>query len=240
MAITLIGVSGVGWAQSKAMGDVAEIVDKMVKSEAAQLQKLQRYRMTRTYRLKSGDGSKDVQMLARVVYNGETGKSIQVLEARGTEGLYRRALQKVLDAEVKTSHEDGRGATHLGPENYSFRLIGTEVREGRNCYALQLLPKRRSKYLLDGKAWVATDDYGLVALEGRPAASLSFWVGKPFITQVFEKVGDIWLLSRNHSEVDARIIGKIALTIETQDVEMGGTKVEMATRHRGSGGVVVD
>ncbi len=79
-----------------------------------------------------------------------------------------------------------------------------------------------------------------MALEGRPAASVSFWVGKPLITQSFEKVGDFWLLSRNHSEVDAKIVGRIALNIDTRDVEMGGTKVELATRRKGPHGVVLD
>ncbi len=107
-------------AQHSAVPAVDDIVDKMVKSEDCQLKKLQHYRMTRTYQLKSADGSKDVQMLTRVSYDGTKGKSIQVLEERGTEGLYRRALRKVLEAEVRTSHTDGRDETRIAPENYTL------------------------------------------------------------------------------------------------------------------------
>ncbi len=238
--LIVCGMLATASAQPPPATDVAEVVDRMVKSEICQLKKLQRYRMTRTYQLRSADGSKDVQMLARVTYDGSTGKTIQVVEERGSEGLYRRALQKIMEAEVRTSHEDGREDTRLGPENYNFKLIGTAVREGQKCYVLQLVPKRKTKYLLDGKAWVSVDDFGLVALEGRPAASISFWVGKPLITQCFQKVGEFWLLASNHSEVDAKVVGRIALNIETRDIETDGTKVELAARHHDGRALAID
>lgn len=217
-----------------------QIAAKMADFEAVQLKNLQHYRMTRTYGLKSADGTKDVQITALVNYDIATGKSIKILEERGSEGLFRRGLRKVIEAEIRTSHQDGREETRLSADNYNFRFVGTEVRDGRKCYILQLLPKRKNKYLLEGKAWIDAGDFGLVALEGRPAASVSFWVGKPFISQSFEKIGDFWLLSRNQSVVDAKLVGRIALSIETSAVEMGGTKVELAARPRSSRNQSVD
>ena len=79
-----------------------DIVEKMVQSENAQDKNLRQYRMFRTYQLRNDDGSKVVKMLARVDYDNASGKKIEVLEEEGSEGLFRRALRKVLEAEVRT------------------------------------------------------------------------------------------------------------------------------------------
>ncbi len=216
-----------------------QIVSRMVQVELAQEKNLQHYRMIRTYTLNNADGSKPVELLAQVVFDGESGKSIQVIEERGSDGMFRRALHKVLEAEIRTSNKDGKKEARITPDNYSFHLNGTEMRDGRRCFVLQLTPKRKSKYLVDGRAWVDAEDYALVGLEGRSAASVSFWVGKPYITQSYEKIGDFWLMASNHSVADAKFVGRIALTIETRDVEMGGTKVVLAHRHHASAANIV-
>jgi hypothetical protein len=208
-----------------------DIVEKMVQAESAQDKNLRQYRMFRMYHLRNNDGSKDVKMLARVDYDNTSGKTFEVLEEQGSEGLFRRALRKVLEAEVRTSRDDGRNETALTAANYHFRLTGSETRDGHRCYVLQLVPKHKSRYLIDGRAWVNAEDYGLVAIEGHPSASVSFWVGKPFISQSFEKVGDYWLLARNRSVVDAKLVGRIELQFETRDVEVDGTKVALMQRH---------
>lgn len=207
---------------------VDEVASRMLKAELAQEKNLQHYRSRRMYQLTNDDGSKSVQMVAQVDYDSNLGKSIKVIEERGAEGMFRRALRKVIEAEMKASLGAGRDETRLSPENYAFRMLNTEVRNGRKCYVLELQPKRKSKFLLDGKAWIDAEDYALVALEGRPSASVSFWVGKPYISQSFEKVGDYWLLVSNHSVADAKLVGRIALSISTSAFEMDGTKIAVA------------
>jgi hypothetical protein len=231
---TIFAQAGEDHSQAVDDRQTMDIVEKMVQSENTQDKHLRQYRMSRTYRLRSEDGAKDVKMLARVDYDSVSGKRIQVLEEEGSEGLFRRALRKVLEAEVRTSHQDGRAETALTPDNYHFHLAGSETHDGHRCYVLQLVPKRKSKYLIEGRAWVSAEDYGLVAIEGRPSASVSFWVGKPLISQSFEKVGDYWLLAQNRSVVDAKLVGRIELRFETRDVEVGGTKVALMQRHNHS------
>jgi hypothetical protein len=63
-------------------------------------------------------------------------------------------------------------------------------------------------------------DSQLVRMEGRTAASMSFWVGKPYVVYDFQKVGCYWLAARNHSMADARFIGTTQLTIEVQGYEL--------------------
>lgn len=208
-----------------------EIVDRMMQVEIAQEKNAPYYRSTRSYRLQNADGSKAVEMVVQVDYNGDSGKTIRVVDQRGAEGMFRRALAKVIEAEVRTSDKDQRDRTRLSPKNYTFQLAGTEVREGRRCFVLQLHPKRLSKFLIDGRAWIDAQDFGLNALEGRTAASVSFWVGKPFISQSYAKVRGIRLLARNRSVADAKLVGRMSLTIETNNVEVGGEKIALVRPH---------
>ena len=46
----------------------------------------------------------------------------------------------------------------------------------RDCYLLELMPKRRDKYLFIGKAWIDKEDLGIARMEGEPVRSPSFWV----------------------------------------------------------------
>ena len=97
---------------------------------------------------------------------------------------------------------------------------------------LSLVPKRNSKYLIQGKAWVDSAEFGLVRIEGYPTESLSFWVGKPFIVQEFDNVGGHWLLRSNKSIVDAKIIGRIELTVSSKTYAMGTAALAEAAESR--------
>jgi hypothetical protein len=221
IALGLVAICGAA-ARSTSDLTAEEIVHKMLASEAQQQKNLPRYRTMREYRLTNADGSKNVEVLARISYDRAGKKRIDVIEERGSEGLFRRAIRKVLDTELKASRE-GRSEIQISPENYDFKLIGMENRN----YVLDLLPKRKSKYLMDGRMWVDAQDFAISRIKGRPSANISFWVGKPLITQSFQKVGDVWLLAHNESVTTAKIVGRVTFTMETLEVESGGTKLAM-------------
>ena len=83
-----------------------------------------------------------------------------------------------------------------------------------------LNPVRKDKYLIQGRAWVDMEDYGVVHIEGRPADSVPFWIGKPVITQDFEKLSGFWFASRRHSVMNGFLIGPSGLTVEYSDYQI--------------------
>lgn len=220
-------VSSVALGQAGPSLSATEVVCRMLRSEQEQEKNLQHYRMVREYRLNNEDGSKAVKLVANVSYDGAAAKSIEVVQESGSEGIFRKVLKKVVETEVRASREEGRREMRLSPENYNFKLLGSEDRDGRPAYVLQLLPKRKSKFLIDGRLWVDAQEFAIVRVEGRPAASLSFWVGKPDITQSFQKVGDVWLMSRNESLTRAKLIGKVTFVMETREVQNAASKIAL-------------
>ncbi len=210
--------------------DTAVIVSRLVRAQTATDKRMRDVHAERSYVLKNADGTKKTEFSVRVTYGANAEETIEVLEERGSGGILGFALRKVIEGEEKATRED-YSKVRLVPENYDFEYVSSEIKNGRRCYALNLKPKRNSKYLIEGRAWVDATDYGLVAIEGHTAAKISLWAGKSYIRQSFQKIGDVWVLSGNKSVVDAKIVGQIDLTIQTHNVEFPGARVATMLRH---------
>jgi hypothetical protein len=207
-----------------------EIMQRLWAAECARERSLREYSVTRRYAVENEKGTRTAEATAKIDFHADRGKTYQILNENGSDFMFRRAIRKVLDGEVDTSKND-RADIRLTTENYAFQLLGTEQKDGRQCYIIDLHPKRKSKYLIDGRIWVDTSEFALVRLKGRPAASLSFWVGKPLIVQTYQKVGDYWLLSTTKSIADCRFIGKAEMNIEASDFDFPGVpRVTVARR----------
>ena len=202
-----------------------QIVDRVAKADDRRRDLLLEYTATRRYLLHNPRMKHDAEMLVRVNYRKGQGKFFQVLASGGAEGISRRVFDKLLTGEAEGSHKNNVDR-NLSSQNYEFRLIGWEVREEHRCYVLELTPKTKSKYLLNGKAWIDAEDFAVVRIEGRPSASLSFWVGKPYIVQEFQKLGDFWMASRNLSHSETRLLGTSDLTIESSAYRVNGAGSE--------------
>ena len=201
------------------------IIDKMGKSENLRRSHLKELWGSRRYTLRNERWNKNAEMQVEVQYRKGQGKSFQVLASTGSEDIQNRVFQKLLDTEVEASKSTDPDPSQLSNANYRFKMIGEEVHNGRRCHVVQMFPRKKSKFLIDGKAWVDAEDYALVRMEGRPSASLSFWVGRPYIVQEFAKVGEQWVASSNHSIADSRLFGRTELQIEyaRYNVNGGGT-----------------
>ena len=213
---------------------LGEIVNRMIQAEGENRERLDQYSVTRKYQLRNGTNRR-AEMEVRVDYRRGEGKSFEVLSSEG-EGVGGHVLRRLLETEAELSRQGDYRPSRLSPENYSFRLLGTETRGHRLCYVLELTPLRKSKYLLAGKAWVDAKEFAIVHVEGQSAASVSFWVGKPFIVLDFEKVGNFWLASHNFSHADCKLIGSTDLTIEYSpyQVQSFGERAEVRRHPRHS------
>jgi len=203
----------------------------MERAECERLAQLPQYSDIRRYKFSSERFKKSSsEMLVRSKHYAGQGTDFEVLSSQGADGISSRIFRHVMDAEREAG---GHGENRVDSSNYNFELLGTESINGRDCYKLKLLPKKKSKFLLEGAAWIDRQDFGFVRIAGQPAASVSFWVSRPAITIDFEKVGQLWLVARNRSLAQARFLGHSELTIEYSGYTLANG-ADVATRRYAS------
>ena len=106
--------------------------------------------------------------------------------------------------------------------NYEFKLLGEQDIGPYHCLVAEAVPKRKDKYLFEGRVWIDAEDYAIVRIAGRPAKSLSFWITRADFVRQYQKIGDFWLPARDETIVHVRLYGKKILTIDHRDYAING------------------
>jgi Outer membrane lipoprotein-sorting protein len=193
----------------------------MLERDAQRQAQLRGYTAIRHY--SAVNGQHKAEMTVKVVCADDGAKQFSILSEDGSHAIRRFVFYKMLKEEADGSRRENRNATSITPANYEFQLTGSDVVDGRPTYVLQLTPKGKNKYLVEGKIWVDAADYSIVQIEGRPAHNLSFWTRSVHFVYKYQKVGPFWLASRSHSVNDIRFFGPSELTIENSDYRLNTT-----------------
>jgi hypothetical protein len=219
-------------SQSEPLGTI-RLVSQVNEAETRRESDVRKIVSTRRYIMSNKRWEKDAVMDVQMTYEYGAGKSFRILSMTNTGGLQKRAFEKILESEVEASKkglEMEEGA--ITPANYEFTPIGSEMLNGRQCLVLALKPKHSSKYLLNGKAWIDVKEHAIVRVEGRTSRSVSFWIGKPYIAQTFQKVNDVWVSASNRSVSDVKFLGRTELSVDFTDYQIVHGDREIArTRH---------
>ena len=176
------------------------IVTRMVDRAMKQQSELQGYSAIRRYTIRNRHLSHDAVITVLLVYGAGEGKHFVIVHEEGGSGIVRHVLLSVLKEEEELSRERVP-RSGITKSNYRFALLGKQVQDGRMCYKLKLIPRRKSKYLIAGDLWVDAEGFAIVCLEGRSSGSVSFWVGRPSVVQHFRPVNGFWC----PREVDRRL-----------------------------------
>jgi len=141
-------------------------------------------------------------------------KNFVVVKEEGSKLLLNRVIRKALESEQEAAGEEMRRHSELTEANYDFQFLARDEAEGRAFFVLQASPKRKDKYLFDGKIWIDCADYAIARMEGQPAKNPSFWITSATISHFNRSVNGIWLPSRNESTSKVRFGGRAVLTID--------------------------
>ena len=194
-----------------------EVVGRMLLMDKLRSSELQRYQAHRRYIVDNERFGKHAEMEFREQYSYPGYKTFDLLSEKGTGYIRHKVIQKMVDAELDSVTDQNRDQTKVTPENYEFRLLGIEEQQGRPCYVMQVSPKKRKKYLIEGRIWVDQQDFAIVRMEGKPAKNPSFWTRNVHFIRHYKKHGPFWLTDLLESESSVWIAGKSTLRIEYSD-----------------------
>jgi hypothetical protein len=199
---------------------IEQILHHMDEHEKAMADALTGYTCLRRYSLDNRRFHKKAELSVRMTYTSPGHKSFEILTETGATVLRHKVLKPMLEAETEAGRDEVRPHTRMAAANYTFKLLGTPVLEGRPSYLLQVVPKTRNKFLIRGRIWIDAQDFGIMRVEAQPAQSPSMLIYNTHVIQQSMRFGEAWLPLFNHSNTDSFLFGHTDVTIDSWDYKM--------------------
>ena len=175
------------------------------------------YSVLRTYQVIDLKGKVHAEEVGRMEFLAPDKKTFTVDSEAGSGLVRHMALNALIKSEIETAAGREHHDSAISADNYSLDLLG-EQRVGQyRCFVAEVRPKRKDKYLFEGKLWIDVDDYSVVRIEGHPAKKLSFWIERADFVRQYQKIDGFWLPQKDQTLVQVRLYGKKVLTIDHRD-----------------------
>ena len=175
------------------------------------------YRVLRTYRVIDVRGKVHAEEVGRMEFLAPDKKAFTVDSESGSSVVRHMALNPLIKSEIETAAGKEHHDSAISADNYSLNLFGEQQVGPYHCFVAEVRPKRKDKYLFEGKLWIDTEDYSVVRIEGHPAKQLSFWIQRVDFVRQYQKVDEFWLPRKDQTLVQVRLYGKKVLTIDHWD-----------------------
>lgn len=190
------------------------------KAQLAREENVTGYTVTETYKLRNSRFSEPAEMVVNVTYAKGAGKTYKVVSRRGPSFLQSAVLDRMLKEEAEMSRGQMRTEALITSANYEMKLLGEAVIEGRRCKTVELTPRRKSPHLLIGKAWVDATTYNLIRIEGKPAASISFWAGAPNVIREYTEISGFSFARRSIAVTHGILLGRSEITVDYSNYDL--------------------
>jgi hypothetical protein len=171
-------------------------------------------------------------------YHAPDQKRFVTESEEGSKLVRDLVLNRLVESESATSSGRTHRDSSIKPANYEFNLLGEQDVGTYHCLVVEALPKRKDKYLFEGKIWIDAEDYGIVRIAGHPAKSPSFWITRADFVRSYQKIGEFWLPARDATLVHVWLNGTKVLTIDHRDYTInsgGGERTQNITSPATSG-----
>lgn len=178
---------------------------------------LRDYTVLRTYQVVDLKGKVHAEEIGRMEFHAPDQKMFLLTSESGSGLVRKMALHPLISSEIKTAAGKEHHDSAISPANYSLDLLGEQQVGPYHCYVAQAVPKRKDKYLFEGKLWIDAGDYAVVRIEGHPTKKLAFWIQRADFVRQYQKIDGFWLPQRDLTFVEVRLYGKKVLTIEHQN-----------------------
>jgi len=202
-------------AQQPDSATVIRAVDAAVK---ARIDSIAAYNVTEYYAVYRGkDESHPVaEMKVKTEYRKETGKNYTILSQSGSAIIRSMVLGAILDAEKNINLPGKREASWITSANYEMKLKpgGTELQNGRECFALAINPRYKAPNMIEGTLWVDAKDGSIVRLEGIASESPSVFTGPAQVMRQYVNVNGFGMATHARAVSNSLLFGKTTVTID--------------------------
>ncbi|HEY1255269.1 MAG TPA: hypothetical protein VGF01_10845, partial [Terracidiphilus sp.] len=112
-----------------------------------------------------------------------------------------------------------REAAWITSANYEMKLKpgGVQRLDGRDCYVLDISPRRKAPNLLVGTLWVDVKDGSIVQIHGVASKSASVFTGPTQMMRQYAKVNGFAMATHARAVADSALFGQTVITIDYRD-----------------------
>src|SRR6266436_605986 len=193
-----------------------EIVAKMLERNRLRNEQLRRYSAVRTYDIRNPEGKLAAQALVRVDYRAPDKKTFNKTAETGSGIVRHLVFDRLMQSESETSSGREHHDSAITTANYTFALSGEEDIGPYHCFVLEATPKRKEKYLFEGKIWIDAEDFAIVRIAGHPAKKPSFWINRAAFVRQYQRIDGFWLPCRDETSVEVKMYGRRMFTVDHQ------------------------
>lgn len=193
------------------------IIAKMRERNGVRGERLQRYSSVRTYEVRNLQGKLAAQTVVRVDYEAPDKKTFNKTSESGSGIVRHLVFDHLIQSEGETSSGQEHHNSAITEANYAFALVGEEDLGPYHCFVLTATPKRKDKYLFEGKIWIDTADFAIVKITGQPAKKPSFWINRADFVREYQRIDGFWLPFKDETFVDVKLYGRKVFTVDHQN-----------------------
>jgi hypothetical protein len=159
------------------------------------------------------------EMTVKTIYRRSTGKTYIIQSESGSELLRKLVLHEILDNEKRINLPANREASWITSANYSMTLRpgGVQRLDGRDCYVLEIAPKRKAPNLMDGTLWVDAKDGSIIQIEGIASKSVSVFSGPTQMMRQYTNVSGFAMATHARAVADSALFGRTVIKIDYRD-----------------------
>jgi hypothetical protein len=172
------------------------------------------YTVVRSYQVVDLKGKAHAEEIGRMEFFSPDKKTFTVTSESGSGLVRHMALNPLINSEIEAAAGKQHHDSAISTDNYSLDLLGEQQLGPYRCFVAEAVPKRKAKYLFEGRVWIDANDYSVVRIEGHPAKKLSFWIQHADFVRQYQKIDGFWLPEKDQTLVQVRLYGKKILKIE--------------------------
>jgi hypothetical protein len=210
------GIFGVSIFPALPQANDAAVIQGIDASVASRDQSLISYSVTEHYSVFRNQEKVHpaAEMTVKTNYQRDKGKSYAVLSQSGSELLLKQVLGRVIDGERTATQPANRPAALITSANYTMRVKGREVVDGRNCIALAIVPRRAAPLLFQGDLWVDAQDYSIVQLSGLTSKSPNMLAGLTQVARQYATVDGFPMATHASATSTSWLLGQTTIEID--------------------------
>jgi len=204
--------------------DSAAIIHKIDAAVKARIDGIVGYTDTEHYAVyRNNDEVHPVaEMTVKTTYRQDSGKTYAILSQSGSQIIRNMVLGSILDNERHVNMSGTREGSWITSANYEMKLQSgaTQSLNGRDCYLLRLIPKRKAPFLVDGTLWVDARDGTIVQLEGLASKSASYLTGPTQMMRQYTNIYGFAEATQARAVSNSFLFGQTVVTIDYRDYQI--------------------